>query len=61
MQVTARVAGVVDKVLAFTEGQEVKTGQTLVIIDSERYALSVNSSKAALEARRRTRRTSRGR
>ncbi|MFO0737758.1 MAG: efflux RND transporter periplasmic adaptor subunit [Labilithrix sp.] len=48
VQVTARVAGVVDKV-AFTEGQEVKTGQTLVIIDSERYALSVNSSKAALE------------
>lgn len=48
VQVTARVAGVVDKV-AFTEGQEIKTGQTLVIIDSERYALSVNSSKAALE------------
>lgn len=48
VQVTARVAGVVDKV-AFTEGQEVKTGQTLVIIDSERYALAVNSSKAALE------------
>ena len=48
VQVTARVAGVVDKV-AFTEGQEVKTGQTLVIIDSERFALSVNSSKAALE------------
>lgn len=48
VQVTARVAGVVDRV-AFSEGQEVKTGQTLVIIDSERYALAVNSAKAAVE------------
>jgi RND family efflux transporter MFP subunit len=47
VQVTARVAGVVDKV-AFTEGQDVKNGQTLVVIDSERYALAVNTSKAAL-------------
>jgi membrane fusion protein, multidrug efflux system len=48
VQVTSRVAGVVDKV-AFTDGQEVKRGDALVIIDSERYRLAVNSSKAALE------------
>jgi RND family efflux transporter MFP subunit len=48
VQVTSRVAGVVDKV-AFTDGQEVKKGDILVIIDSERYRLAVNSSKAALE------------
>lgn len=48
VQVTSRVAGVVDKV-AFTDGQAVKKGDVLVVIDSERYRLSVNSSKAALE------------
>jgi multidrug efflux system membrane fusion protein len=48
VQVTSRVAGVVDKV-AFTDGQEVKRGDVLVVIDSERFRLSVNSSKAALE------------
>ena len=48
VQVTSRVAGVVDRV-AFTDGQEVKRGQVLVVIDSERYRLSVNGSKAALE------------
>jgi len=47
VQVTARVAGVVDRV-AFTEGQEVKKGDVLVVIDSERYLLAVNSAKAAL-------------
>ncbi len=48
VQVTARVAGVVDRV-AFSEGQEVKKGDALVVIDSERYRLAVNSGKAALE------------
>jgi len=48
VQVTSRVAGVVDRV-AFTEGQNVKKGDTLVVIDSERYQLAVNSAKAALE------------
>ncbi len=48
VQVTSRVAGVVDRV-AFSEGQEVKKGQALVLIDSERFQLSVNSAKAALE------------
>ena len=47
VQVTARVAGAVDKV-AFSEGQEVKAGTVLVVIDSERYQLAVNSAKAAL-------------
>jgi membrane fusion protein, multidrug efflux system len=48
VQVTARVAGVVDRV-AFSEGQNVKKGDTLVVIDSERFQLAVNSAKAALE------------
>jgi membrane fusion protein, multidrug efflux system len=48
VQVTARVSGVVDKV-AFTDGQQVKQGDVLVIIDSERYRLAVNSGKAAVE------------
>lgn len=45
--VTARVAGVVDKV-AFTEGQEVKKGDILVIIESERFQLAVNSASVAV-------------
>lgn len=48
VQVTARVAGVVDKV-AFTDGQTVKKGDVLVLIDAERYRLSVNSARAARE------------
>lgn len=48
VQVTARVAGAVDKV-SFSEGQEVKKGDVLVTIDAERYRLSVNSSQAALQ------------
>jgi membrane fusion protein, multidrug efflux system len=47
VQVTTRVAGVVDRV-AFTDGQNVKKGDTLVVIDSERFQLAVNSAKAAL-------------
>jgi RND family efflux transporter MFP subunit len=47
VQVTARVAGAVDRV-AFSEGQQVKKGDVLVVIDSERYQLAVNSAKAAL-------------
>lgn len=48
VQVTSRVAGVVDKV-AFADGQTVKKGDVLVIIDSERFRLSVNSARAARE------------
>ena len=48
VQVTARVAGVVDRV-QFSEGQEVKRGKVLVTIDSERYALAVAQAKALLD------------
>jgi multidrug efflux system membrane fusion protein len=48
VQVTARVSGVVDKV-SFVEGQEVKLGAPLAMIDSRRYSLAVSSAKAALE------------
>ncbi|HSO37908.1 MAG TPA: efflux RND transporter periplasmic adaptor subunit [Labilithrix sp.] len=48
VQVTARVAGAVDRV-ALREGQDVKKGDTLVTIDSERFRLSVNSAKAQLD------------
>lgn len=48
VQITARVAGVVERV-AFTEGQEVKKGQVLAEIEPTRYSLGVNSAKAALE------------
>ena len=48
VEVTARVSGAVDKV-AFTEGQEVKKGDVLVVIDSERFQLAVNSAKAGLD------------
>jgi membrane fusion protein, multidrug efflux system len=46
--VTARVAGVVDKV-NFKEGQAVKEGQTLVEIDPQRYSLAVASAAATQE------------
>jgi RND family efflux transporter MFP subunit len=48
VQVTARVAGAVDKV-AFAEGQEVKKGEVLVVIDSARFNSAANSAKAALD------------
>ena len=48
VQVTARVAGAVDRV-AFSEGQNVKQGQVLVSIDADRYLGAVNSAKAALD------------
>jgi RND family efflux transporter MFP subunit len=48
VQVTARVAGAVDKVV-FTEGQQVKQGQTLVSIDGQRYSLAVAQAKAGLD------------
>jgi RND family efflux transporter MFP subunit len=48
IQVTARVAGVVDKV-SFVEGQEVTQGQPLAMVDSRRYALAVSSAQATVE------------
>jgi RND family efflux transporter MFP subunit len=47
VQVTARVAGAVGRI-AFTEGQSVKKGDVLVVIDPERYQLAVDSAQAAL-------------
>jgi RND family efflux transporter MFP subunit len=48
IQVTARVAGVVDRV-TFVEGQDVKLRQPLAYVDSRRYALAVSSAKVAVE------------
>jgi membrane fusion protein, multidrug efflux system len=47
VQVTARVAGVID-IVKFQEGQNVKKGDVLVVIDSERFQLTVNSANAGL-------------
>jgi membrane fusion protein, multidrug efflux system len=47
VQITARVAGAVDKV-AFVEGQTVKQGDTLVVIEVDRYDVAVDQAKAAL-------------
>jgi len=46
VQITARVAGAVDKVM-FTEGQLVSPGQALVTIESERYSIAVSQAKSA--------------
>ena len=46
--ITARVGGVVEKVL-FTEGKQVKADQVLVEIEPERYRLTVESSRAGWE------------
>lgn len=48
VQITARVAGVVERV-SFTEGQTVKKGEVLAEIEPTRYSLAVASAKAALE------------
>jgi multidrug efflux system membrane fusion protein len=46
VQVTARVAGVVEKV-QFAEGSRVGGGQVLVEIEPQRYSLTVESAQAA--------------
>jgi membrane fusion protein, multidrug efflux system len=46
VQVTARVAGVVEKV-RFAEGSRVNNGQVLVEIEPERYSLAVESAQAS--------------
>jgi multidrug efflux system membrane fusion protein len=48
VQVTARVAGVVDRVL-FSEGGLAAAGQVLVEIETERYTLAVESAQASYE------------
>jgi multidrug efflux system membrane fusion protein len=48
VQVTARVGGAVDKV-AFAEGQAVKSGQVLAIIEVDRYQVAVDQAKAAVD------------
>jgi RND family efflux transporter MFP subunit len=46
VQITSRVQGAVDKV-AFVEGQQVKAGDVLVVIESARYEIAVAQAKAA--------------
>jgi multidrug efflux system membrane fusion protein len=48
VQVTSRVAGVVDRVL-FSEGNRAAVDQVLVEIETERYRLAVEAAKAANE------------
>ncbi|MDC4224194.1 MAG: efflux RND transporter periplasmic adaptor subunit [Candidatus Manganitrophus sp.] len=48
VQVTARVAGVVEKV-HFAEGENVKAGHVLIEIEPERFRLGAESARAALE------------
>jgi membrane fusion protein, multidrug efflux system len=48
VQVTARVSGVVDRVL-FSEGNFAKVNQVLVEIETERYRLAVEAAQAAYE------------
>ena len=47
VQITAEVAGVCDRV-QFAEGQEVKAGQVLATIESERYAVALDQAKTAV-------------
>jgi RND family efflux transporter MFP subunit len=47
VQITARVAGAVDRV-GFVEGQLVKAGDVLVSIESERYSIAVEQARATL-------------
>jgi RND family efflux transporter MFP subunit len=47
VQITARVAGAVDKV-AFSEGQVVKEGQALITIQSDRFQVAVDQARAVV-------------
>ena len=48
VQVTARVAGVIERI-RFAEGRSVRSGDILADIEPERYKLSLDAAKAALE------------
>lgn len=56
VQITARVAGAVDKV-TFVEGQAVKAGDVLAVIESERYKIAVAQAQAAVAKAEATQRT----
>jgi membrane fusion protein, multidrug efflux system len=56
VQITARVAGAVDKV-GFNEGQVVKEGDPLVSIESERYSIAVAQAKSTLAKSQATQRS----
>ncbi len=47
VQITARVAGAVDQV-GFVEGQQVKAGDVLAVIESERYSIAVEQAKTTV-------------
>lgn len=55
VQVTARVAGAVEKV-RFTEGQTVETGEVIAEIEPRRYQLAVRAAQATLERAQATQR-----
>jgi multidrug efflux system membrane fusion protein len=47
VQITARVSGAVDRV-TFVEGQQVKAGDVLAVIESERYQIALEQAKSAV-------------
>lgn len=51
VEIRARVAGILEKRL-FAEGEPVKAGQTLFVIDRAQYQLALDQAQAALSAER---------